>query len=584
MKMYKINDNKPYFQSILRVLINILKVVDLEDQYGYRIVYKKIKVQIRKQYVVNNTKSKIHYTSYTTVRFTEPRFIMIKKQLESILSFFTLHFDGREIFIRGFRPKLEYWCTSPPTTLLENLGSPTSQCNAQCKLCYLKGVPFWEPYVLSMEEVETRLKYYSPKTKKGIFLSSHEYGEPFLNPDFLKILKLVRKKCPDEVLYPIITNGTFLSEPVVKYLAQLKPLVLDVSLNAITVDTRKKLMGGRNHEIAINSIKLLRKYGMPFRGTIIAWPELSYGELERTIRYLDEHEAQLICLYPPGYTKYHHLDYTINQINTHWINLVEFFLKMRHQISSPLLYSPNSFWNKDLRAIVDGVIKNSPAEKAGVKVGDIIYSINEHKVFSRESARNKLQNLSCEMNSNEIAIAIIRSGNIITFKISEFKDRDKDFYPYKPKGYLSDPTMPYGIILVETFKPFFIKYLREILNRYAVHRVIIFVSLLMQPQMELLLRYYKLKELLNGVKVKFVMMKNLFWGGNIMLGDLMTVDDFIYLITNSKEIKQFSPDIIILPSSFLIRWGRDYTGKYYKEIERTTSIKIVLLPCRPISL
>ncbi|MGQ9702541.1 MAG: PDZ domain-containing protein [bacterium] len=81
-------------------------------------------------------------------------------------------------------------------------------------------------------------------------------------------------------------------------------------------------------------------------------------------------------------------------MNKHWQELVVFYLKIRRRIKSPLLFSPNSFWNKDLKAIIDGVIKNSPAEKAGIKMGDIIYAINGDRIFSRESARSKLQLLT----------------------------------------------------------------------------------------------------------------------------------------------------------------------------------------------
>ncbi|MGQ9847501.1 MAG: radical SAM protein [Bacteroidales bacterium] len=319
---------------------------------------------------------------------------MVKKQLEDILSLCTLFFDGREIPVSGFRLKLKYWCTSPTTTLLENLGSPTSLCNSQCKFCYIKGSPFWHPHMLSLSEAKTRVKYFACKTKKGLFLTSYEYGEPFLNPNFLKILKLVREKSPDEVLYPIITNGSLLTEPMIKSLAQVKPIILDISLNAVTPRIRKKFMGRQNHEITINSTKILKRYGIPFRGTIIAWPGLSHNEIEKTIKYLDTYEPQLIAIYPPGYTKYHQSSCTVSDMNKHWQELVAFYLKIRRRIKSPLLFSPNSFWNKDLKAIIDGVIKNSPAEKAGIKMGDTIYAINGDRIFSRESARSKLQLLT----------------------------------------------------------------------------------------------------------------------------------------------------------------------------------------------
>lgn len=577
-----INKYKAHFECMGKILRNLLQIVDLEDQYGNVIKYKNFSIQIRVKDTKYNVEPYITYIPYTAVRFTEPRIIMVKKHLENIMSLCTLFFDGQEIPVAGFRLKLKYWCTSPPTTLLQNIGSPTSLCNSQCKFCYIKGSPFWYPNMLSLSEAQTRVKYYSCKTKKGLFLTSYEYGEPFLNSNFLKILKLIREKSSDEVLYPIITNGSLLTESVIKSLAEVKPIILDISLNAVTDNIRKKFMGGQNHENATNSVKILKSYGIPFRGTIIAWPGLPYKEIEKTIKYLDTYEPQLIAIYPPGYTKYHQCSYTISDMNKHWQELAKFYLKIRCHIKSPLLFSPNSFWNRDLKAIIDGVIKNSPAEKAGIKIGDIIYAINGDRIFSRESARSKLQLLT--QRSSEIEVTITRNGNLVTLRMINFKNKAEDLYPYKPKGYLPDPSMPFGIILIETFKPFYLRYLKEILKKYAPKKALCFVSILMKPQLEALLKYYKNEELWGNVKMKFMLMKNSFWGGNIMLGDLMTVDDFIYQIKTNREIKKDPPDLIIIPSSFLIRWGRDYAGKYYKEIERETGLKVALLPCTPILL
>ena len=44
------------------------------------------------------------------------------------------------------------------------------------------------------------------------------------------------------------------------------------------------------------------------------------------------------------------------------------------------------------------------------------------------------------------------------------------------------------------------------------------------------------------------------------------------------------PDLVVIPSSpfHLSGWGRDLTGRVYKEIERLTEIPVALVECDPI--
>ena len=106
----------------------------------------------------------------------------------------------------------------------------------------------------------------------------------------------------------------------------------------------------------------------------------------------------------------------------------------------------------------------------------------------------------------------------------------------------------------------------------------------MFPQFKHFLKYIDPNNLWGNVNIEFIVMKNFFWGGNIILGDLMTVEDFIQGLIQRYDKIARKPDLVIIPSSFLVDWGRDYTGKYYKEIERKTGLKIVLLKCSPILL
>ncbi|MGB9721993.1 MAG: radical SAM protein [bacterium] len=509
---------------------------------------------------------------------------MIKRQIESLFTVLTIESRKKELIEpKGFRLKLNKWKTSGKTTLLANLGSFTSHCNCHCKVCYLKGSPLWKSYILTEEKAMTRIKYYSPREQKGLFNETYEYGEPFLNPSLLKILRMARLKSPNEVFYPIITNGTFLNETTVRALTKLQPLILDVSLNSIIPETRKKLMGGLNHEAAINSVGLLKKYKIPYRGTIIAWPEIPLSEIEATIKYLDENDAQVIAIYPPGYTRFNKSNYTLKQMDNHWRKLMDFYHSIRKVVETPIIFSPSSYWNKDIRAVIDGVIRNSPAHRLGIKAGDIILEINDTPVYSKEVARIELIRPQNSHGFYRRKIRVLRNNkNIFTFEIEEFSQKQYDAFPYKPSGFYPDPTFPFGIFLVETLHLSYFKKIKEIIELYKPKSVVLFVSKVMKPQVDLILEHVKTNEVFGNVRVKFKLMKNLYWGGNIMLGDLMMVDDFIELIETDPEIQLNPPDLIIIPSSFLIKWGRDYTGRCFTEIERKTGIKIILLPCKTI--
>ncbi len=526
-----------------RLIMNIGMVCDLEDENGAMINITECTLRLSSRKRQRNIKKFLNYISYNAVRFTEPRIIMIKKQLEAILGLYSLFKGEKPIEVSGFRLKLNYWHTSPRTTLLENLGSLTSLCNCNCKICYLKGNPFWEPFMLDVKTAKLRIDHYSIESGKGLFLTTYEYGEPFLNSNFIEILKMARKKCPDEVFYPIITNGTYLSSETVRQLSELRPLILDVSLNTVNPFHRLYFMRDKKPNKAIHGVKLLKLYQIPFRGTIIAWPEISLKEVETTIRYLDENDAQLIAIYPPGYTRFHFSEYDTKQMENHWKRLSDFFLRIRENIETPILFSPNSYWNKELRAVVDGVVKNSPAKLASVRLGDIICAVNGVQVYSREIARNELRWPTNNIGPNVREISVIRNNKIATYQLKESQKED-DRYPYKPANFPVDDTIPFGIIMVETIRLSYIKEIRDILEQYNPNRALLFVSRLIKPQLNNIMKYLAVNAKFNRVKIKLKMMRNIYWGGNIMLGDLMMVEDFVTIIKEDRAVRMFSPDLI----------------------------------------
>lgn len=124
----------------------------------------------------------------------------------------------------------------------------------------------------------------------------------------------------------------------------------------------------------------------------------------------------------------------------------------------------------------------------------------------------------------------------------------------------------------------YIEDLRKIIEGYRARRVLFLSSELIRPTFEQCLA----ESHLFGVgQLDIEVPKNNFFGGNIFMGDLLVVQDFIDCIKDYLIQKEYQPDLIIIPSSpfNLSRWGRDITGRVYLDIERETGIPVELLDC-----
>jgi len=122
--------------------------------------------------------------------------------------------------------------------------------------------------------------------------------------------------------------------------------------------------------------------------------------------------------------------------------------------------------------------------------------------------------------------------------------------------------------------------LKEIVKARRAKRVLFLSSELVKPTFEQCLAESNLfgsGELRIDVEVP----KNHFFGGNVFMGDLLVVQDFIDRVKDYVIRKGHRPDLVVIPSSpfNLSQWGRDLTGRVYLDIERETGIPVELLHC-----
>ncbi len=95
----------------------------------------------------------------------------------------------------------------------------------------------------------------------GVFQINFGGGEPFLREDFIDILQYAQSK---QITTCVSTNGTFLSDTVVKKLKDLDHLYIQVSLDGATAATNDSIRGKGTFEKILAAIELLAKSG--FKG------------------------------------------------------------------------------------------------------------------------------------------------------------------------------------------------------------------------------------------------------------------------------------------------------------------------------
>ncbi|MDY7019340.1 MAG: radical SAM protein [Chloroflexota bacterium] len=529
------------------------------------------------------------YQNARNVAFYEPRIDLIKNLLESLLPLVELERDGQVIDIDGFRLRnLQDWLVPSSGDPGEVFDYAGSHCNCSCVFCCNRGNISSVATADNLnraaeeefEEMKTRIKHFSPQARSALFAGLDTVYEVTAHPYFLEVMRLLRVKTSQP--FRITTNGSNLTPEVVAELVKLKPIYLYLSLNSSSPQRRQKLMKDSKPEIAINALPLLRQHGVPYATVIVPWPVETIDEMledfSSTVAYAAKNETHLIEVNLPGYSKYFSST-NLFSLDSVWKAIVSRTRELREIcncpiIAMPTLYEENLYQGRKNLAEIIGVVKNSPAYLGGLTKGDLVLKINNFSIRNRPQARDILYMLN-QSQINEITIAVQRNSQ--TREIS--LDLTNYSYPYSGE---IDAHM--GIIFRGTgLRMSYIEDLKQIIQAHKAKRVLFLSSALVKPTLEQCLSESHLFGN-SQIKIDIEVPQNRFFGGNIFMGDLLVVQDFIDCINECIMKKGEKPDLVVIPSSpfNLNGWGRDLTGRVYLDIERKTGVPVELLSCSTI--
>lgn len=417
-----------------------------------------------------------------------------------------------------------------------NILALTSRCAASCIFCSHHQNPSdVEAFFVSdltMDEAVTAMEFLDGNRKIIIGESATRLceGEPFIHTDFIKILKLLRKKYKNTPIQ-ITTSGIYLDEEALKALQSIGNIELNISLNSCSREGREKLFKGSSLMEAVEAVMKISSFGIAFNGSIVAMPHLvGEKDLEDTIMFLSKWGAETIRIFMPGYTKYCKIP---NPPENMECLLRDTIKRIKDKTDTPILMEPALL--EDLKPVVEGVINDSPAKRCGLMGGDLILRVNGKSVFSRVDAYYKA--LSAEnpeieyLSDEEIKKTVIPKAS---------KERSGLIFNY-------DIDME----TIDAIRMFFV--------RNQGKRCVLLTS---KFAYDIMAQCFKDE----NIPIKIV--ENRFFGGNIGCCGLLVLEDVKQKLAEIKS----GYDVVFLPSIMFDSRGRDLTGRHYKDLEEEIGI------------
>lgn len=538
------------------------------------------------------------YETVDSILLTEPRIEALRRELQAILSVVQLESGGAPVEVDGFRLRDPAQWADYPTSLSSIFWHLSSVCNFSCEFCYEKGNPPDFPIqslrrMASEAEIETRLRLYDPVGHRGLFTVRTAINEPFANKRALQFLRKMRERSPHELL-SFVTNGSYLTEEVVASLVELGPMFFNLSIYSTDSAIRRSVLADHRPDRAVKAVRLLARHCIPYMSNLVMWPSIPFSDMERTIAYMAEHRATLVRVCLGGYSRYLPGEFRRFEVSEYWPRVVAEVERLRDAYPIPLLIEPSSYVRQDTEAAIDGVVRGSPAEQAGIRQGDKVLAVNGAPIRTRVQLASELRRSGREAaqryrppgvivrpdgggeaGPDRVALTLERAGQRFERTLDRFESRAMAEYPYAQIARFDD--FMFGLVITDSLRYSSLKAARDKMSARGARRVLILTSALIEP---ILGQMLNATQAFDGFEVVIRVARNQYFGGTINIGDLLVVEDFIGAV-NEHRAAGPAPDLILIPSSPFASspWGRDLTGRPWQDIERAVGIPVELVEC-----
>lgn len=133
----------------------------------------------------------------------------------------------------------------------------TNRCHLKCKYCYASANQTGETSKeLTVDELDN---LFNELEQIGVFRIQLAGGEPLIRNDFLEIITRTKKY---DFSLSLNTTGYYLTEEICKELSKGNFELITVSLEGNNAPLHEKIKGGKSFDKALNSLKLLKTFGL----------------------------------------------------------------------------------------------------------------------------------------------------------------------------------------------------------------------------------------------------------------------------------------------------------------------------------
>ena len=433
----------------------------------------------------------------------------------------------------------------------DNILPITSICKLNCIFCSHKNnPPEIETYSfghLEFDLIKTMIEFLDPERPVFIGESASKIieGEPFVHPEIFKILKYLRQRWP-EIEIKITSSGSFLELDRLELIEKIKPLELNISLNAPAPEERVFLMNDSRPDNVFKLISELKRHKIKFEASIVSMHHLKgFKYLEKTFDFLEKYSPQSLRVFMAGFS--HYADPEIKADLNEYSRLNNFITNIKNKYSYPIIIEPQII--SSLEAKINAVLADSPAAEAGLKNNDIILKVDQKKVESRVDAFYKIKSaqdpvVNFSRNNKQMTTIIKKekkesSGLIISYDLS-LEEKHK-LEAFARESSIDEKNINAAVLSSELAYPF----LKDLLFPY----------------------------LNSDSNLQLLKVENSYFGGSIIAAGLLTNQDLIGALKKlNKKV-----DRIILPGIIYDYYGNDLLGQHYSYLEDKFKAEVILI-------
>ena len=172
-------------------------------------------------------------------------------------------------------------------------------CNLRCKMCYVRKSMDHVRANGGLKDADWWLAMAKAGAEQGLLYPLLTGGEPFLHPEFDRILAGMLEL---GLQVSINTNGTLIDGRWAAFLNTHRPTRINLTLYGASRETYRKLCGSADaYDRVVEAVELLKEFGIPLKFNASITPD-NVADLPGMVQFAQKHDCPIqvaTYMFPP---------------------------------------------------------------------------------------------------------------------------------------------------------------------------------------------------------------------------------------------------------------------------------------------